>query len=140
MKVVVDTNVLVSGLISPTGPPGRILDLITAGQVTPLYDDRIMAEYRDVLARPKLRINPVNAGAILDLIERDGVLVAAPPLAVELPDEDDLPFLEVAEAGAALFLITGNERDYRPVQGEYTVQVASPAAFLAFWRTRLWTT
>ena len=50
---VVDTNVLVSGFLSPFGPPGRLLDMLQARGLRLATDDRIEAEYRDVLARSK---------------------------------------------------------------------------------------
>lgn len=136
MKIVLDTNVLVSGLLSPGGPPGRILDLVTSGRVLLLFDDRILAEYRDVLARPRLRIPPVEAAGILDLIERDGLLTVAAPLAAELPDPDDLPFLEVAVAGQVDALVTGNVRHFSPAPGLIEVPVLAPAAFLTLWMSQ----
>ncbi len=132
MRIVLDTNVLVSGILSPTGTPGRIVDLVTSRSVTVLYDDRILAEYRDVLTRPRLRIGRAEAAAVLDLIEHEGVLVSAPPLPVVLPDPDDLPFVEVAVAGRAS-VITGNARHFLPVQGVISTAVFTPAAFLSFW-------
>ena len=133
MNIVLDTNVLVSGLLSPVGTPGRIVDLVTSLRVTVIFDDRVLAEYREVLARPKLRIGPAEAAAVLDLIEREGLLVSAPPLPIQLPAPDDLPFVEVAEAGAATALATGNARHFTPVQGKITVPVLAPADFLALW-------
>lgn len=133
MRIVLDTNVLVSGLLSPFGPPGRIVDLVTSRSVVVLYDDRIISEYRDVLARPRLRIGAAEAAAVVDLIERDGILVAAPPVAVVLPDADDVPFVEVAEAGSADALVTGNTRHFAPTQGMIGVPVMAPAEFLEFW-------
>jgi uncharacterized protein len=113
------------------GPPGRIVDLIAAERLTVLFDDRVMAEYRDVLARPRLRIEPAEAAAVLDLIVHTGHYVPAAPLDVELLDPDDVPFLEVAVAGVADALVTGNERHFRPVRGEHGATIRSPAAFLA---------
>ncbi|MCH7571195.1 MAG: putative toxin-antitoxin system toxin component, PIN family, partial [Deltaproteobacteria bacterium] len=52
MRVVLDTNVLVSALLRPAGPPARILDLILGRQVTLALDNRIFDEYRNVLALP----------------------------------------------------------------------------------------
>jgi putative PIN family toxin of toxin-antitoxin system len=133
VKIVLDTNVLVSGLLSPAGTPGRIVDLVTSLRVTVIFDDRILAEYREVLARPKLRIGRAEAAAVLDLIEKEGILVSAPPLPLQLPDPDDLPFVEVSEAGAATALITGNARHFVPIQGNITVPVLAPADFLGLW-------
>jgi uncharacterized protein len=131
VRIVLDTNVLVSGLLSPAGPPGRIVDLVAAARVALLFDDRMLSEYREVLARPRLRIDPAGAAAVLDLIVHEGLYVPAAPLDVELPDRDDLPFLEVAVSAAAEALVTGNERHFQPKRGEHGVRVRSPAVFLA---------
>lgn len=133
MRIVLDTNVLVSGLLSPGGPPGRIVDLVTALRVALLHDDRILAEYRDVTARPRLRIEPAEAVAVLEIIEREGIHVAAPPLAATLPDSDDVCFLEVAVAGAAEALVTGNVRHFQPAKGDPGVPVLTPAEFITRW-------
>lgn len=52
MRIVLDTNVLLSGLLSPSGPPGNIVRLITTGTVRVCYDARILVDYRQVLLRP----------------------------------------------------------------------------------------
>lgn len=134
MNIVLDTNVLVSGLLNPVGIPGRILDLVNAGFVTVLYDDRILAEYRDVLSRPRLRIEPAEAALVLDQIEHGGILFPAQPLDVDLPDPGDLPFLEVADAGGAVPLVTGNGRHFVPLRGSTAVPVLTPAEFFAQWQ------
>ena len=51
MRIVLDTNVLVSGFLSPHGPPGAILRSILAASITLCLDERILTEYRDVLTR-----------------------------------------------------------------------------------------
>lgn len=134
MKIVLDTNVLISGLLNPRGIPGRILDLISGGHLAVLYDDRILAEYRDVVARPRLRIEPADGALIIDGIANSGFLLPAPPLDVELPDPMDLPFLEVAEAGHVSALVTGNGRHFIPVRGHVTVPVLTPAEFFELWQ------
>jgi predicted nucleic acid-binding protein len=57
MRVVVDTNVLVSGVINPHGTPGRVVDSIVSQAFAVLFDDRILSEYRDVLLRPMFAAN-----------------------------------------------------------------------------------
>jgi uncharacterized protein len=64
MSIVLDTNVLVSGLLNSNRKPGRIIDLVISGRIRLFYDDRILAEYADVLERPELEIDPVHARAI----------------------------------------------------------------------------
>ena len=129
-RVVIDTNVLVSGILDPHGPPGRIVDAILAGVLTVLYDDRILHEYRTVLSRPAFGFRPADVEALLTWIELAGESVPAPGLRVVLPDPTDLPFLEVAVAGHADALVTGNAKHFRPKRGRHGVAVTTPAAFL----------
>lgn len=130
MRVVLDTNVLVSGLLNPHGAPGRVLDLMLAGGLRPLYDDRLLHEYRDVLARERFGFEASDVDALLRHLRAVGELVSAPPLPVTLPDPDDRPFLEVAAAGGARALVTGNAADFEPREGSHGVTVVSPDAFL----------
>lgn len=132
-KVVLDTNVLVSALINSFGAPGRVLDLALAGELTVTYDDRIMTEWRDVLHREKFGFAQRDVEALLQLFEGEGFAVNAPPLGVDLPDMDDVPFLEVAHSAGAV-LITGNLKHYPPemLRG---VEVMEPTAFLHRWST-----
>ncbi len=132
MRVVLDTNVLVSGLLNPHGPPGRIVDALLAGTVVSLFDDRVLDEYRDVLRRPVFDFKPTDVDALFDYIESKGQPATVPPLAVVLPDPDDLPFLEVAASERANALVTGNINHFKPLRGRHEVKVLTPAAFLAW--------
>ncbi len=131
MRIVLDTNVLVSGLLNPHGSPGRVLDLLAAGAVVLLYDDRIISEYREVLSRTRFAFDPADVAAPLAFIEGVGEAVVAPPLNVALKDPDDVPFLEVAVAAAAHALVTGNVRHFSPTRGQHDVQVYTPPGLLA---------
>lgn len=135
MKIVLDTNVLVSALLSPYGPPARMLDLILLGQLVPLYDDRILHEYRQVLLRERFGFEPQAVEALLQYVELVGTKVVASPLAKHqaVPDPEDLMFLEVALVGQADALITGNVRHF-PLAIRQGVRVVEPAAFLAHWQ------
>ena len=62
---VIDTNVVVSGLLNSNGPSARILNAVLDGRLRLTYDTRILAEYRDVLQRPRFRLAPENIGAFL---------------------------------------------------------------------------
>lgn len=126
MRVVVDTNVLVSGLLSPHGPPGRVVDLMVNGRLTPLYDDRVLEEYRSVLRRDRFAFDPGDVRDLLDQLRATGEHVAPDPWPGELPDPDDRPFLEVALSGRARALVTGNLEDFSPRSGTHTVTVLSP--------------
>jgi putative PIN family toxin of toxin-antitoxin system len=129
-RVTVDTNVLVSGLLTAAGPPGRVVDLIVGGRLSVLYDDRILGEYEDVLRRPRFDFDSREVQMVVAQIRARGELIVAEPLDVVLPDADDLPFLEVAAAGGARALITGNPKHYKPTRGAHTVAIKSPRDFI----------
>ena len=112
MRIVVDTNVLVSSLLSPFGPPNAIRQLIAAEAVQICYDLRILHQYREVLARPRFPFNAGDVDTLLAQIEADGILISTHPLTARLPDADDEPFLAVALVGHARCLVTGNLRDF----------------------------
>ena len=128
MKAVLDTNVVVSGLLSGTGPCGRILDLVLEGIVPIATDVRILAEYEEVVRRPQLAIPATEAAKVLASMGLAAEPVTAPPLPAFLPDADDQPFLEVAAAARAV-LVTGNRRHF-PTDVCQGVRVLSPAEFL----------
>lgn len=112
MKIVLDTNVLVSGVLKPHSIPGSILNAILDERVSVLVDDRILFEYRDVLERPKFEFPPNYVESVLEFFEHRGGYITAPPVPEQLPDPADLPFYEVAIAGVADFLVTGNGRHF----------------------------
>jgi putative PIN family toxin of toxin-antitoxin system len=135
MRVVVDTNVLVSGILNPHGPPGRIVDAVLSEALIVLHDDRILGEYREVLIRPAFGFQRADVDAMLDFIEIAGEHLTAGGIDVVLPDSTDLPFLEVAVAGLADALISGNVKHFKPRQGRHDVYVCTPAEFLRRTRT-----
>ena len=129
MRVVIDTNVLVSGLLSPYGASAEIVRMIVAGALNLLYDARIIYEYREVLSRPKFSFEKPNVDILMEFIEHYGIPIAAMPLSVHLPDADDEPFLEVAISGKAECLITGNAAHY-PMRPKRKTQVLTPRQFI----------
>jgi putative PIN family toxin of toxin-antitoxin system len=135
LRIVLDTNVLVSGLLSPFGPPGEIVRLVSSGAVTLCLDARILSEYDEVLARPRFGFTHDAVCALLDYIDQASAMVASEPLTDRLPDEDDEPFLEVALACGADHLVTGNAAHF-PEEACAGVSVVSPAQFMERYRSR----
>lgn len=133
MKIVLDTNVLVSGLLQALGPSGQIVRLVASGELALCHDPRIMAEYREVLLRERFRFDPARVEALMEQIRAGGIPVAARPLAVRLPDPDDEPFLEVALAGGIRCLVTGNLKHY-PTEARQGIEVLAPRAFIESYR------
>lgn len=133
MKIVLDTNVIVSGLLSPFGPAGQIMRQVASGDFIICYDARILTEYRNVLEREKF---PFDSDLIEDLmmqIKSTGELTASKPLTQRLPDKDDEPFLEVTLSGNAEYLVTGNLKHY-PTEKQANIRILSPAGFLEVYR------
>jgi putative PIN family toxin of toxin-antitoxin system len=127
--VVLDTNVVISGLITPFGNAARILDMVIRGDLRLLYDDRIISEYREVLLRPKFDFVPGNVEALLDYFETEGVKITPALINEPLVAKDDIPFLEVAISGMADVLITGNKRHFQ-TKFKRSVKIMSPEEFL----------
>ena len=135
MNIVLDTNVLVAGLLTPFGPCGEIVRMVSAGSLSLCYDARILIEYHEVLRRSKFNFNAEKTASLLDYIEYRGCVAASAPLPKPLPDPDDEPFLAVAIAGRAVCLVTGNSKHYLPELRE-GVKVFSPSEFIAFYKKR----
>lgn len=130
MRIALDTNVLVSGLIRASAPPGRIVDLMRTGHVDAVVDDRIMAEYRDVLHRDYLRryLTPEDVDDTIDYLEHNSHYIACDAVVLELPDAGDIPFLEAALSGGVP-LVTGNKKHY-PRNRCRGCEVLNPREFL----------
>jgi putative PIN family toxin of toxin-antitoxin system len=129
MVIVLDTNVVVSGILKPYSKAAAILRLVADGAVEVAYDLRILSEYRDVLRRPKFNFAKEDVEAFLEQVEGEGALVLVKPLNHHLPDPDDEPFLEVALSGHAKAIVTGNKRHF-PRKDCQRMKILSPAEFL----------
>jgi putative PIN family toxin of toxin-antitoxin system len=124
---VLDTNVVVSGLLSPAGPPGRLVDVLLGRRLRLAFDDRVEWEYREVLARPRLGIEAVRREAFLAILQFQEHVTAMPWPHRPPPDNDDVMFLEVALQTSGPTLVTGNLRHFpRGCRGP--VRVTSPRA------------
>lgn len=139
MNIVLDTNVLVAGLLTPFGPCGEIVRMVSSGELTLSLDARILTEYQEVLDRPKFKFDKDKVATLLDHIEHRGITVASSPLPQPLPDIDDEPFLEVAIAARAICIITGNQVHF-PTELCQGVMVLSPSDFLVFYKKQHITT
>ena len=132
MSIVLDTNVLVSGLLRAGSPPAAVLDLIFSRQVRLAFDGRIFAEYADVLARPEFGFPVEHVHTVLDFLWREGDRVRPEPLALRLPDPADAMFLEVAVSALASALVSGNLRHY-PLGQRRGVRVLTPREYVTAW-------
>jgi len=133
MRVVLDTNVLVSGLLTTNGACGQILAMVFEELLHPCVDDRVLDGYEEILPRPLFDFAPHDVAATLRLMRARGERLTPLPLPVALPHEDDHPFIEVAAAADAI-LVTGNKRHF-PKRSRGGVTVVSCGEFLELLRS-----
>jgi putative PIN family toxin of toxin-antitoxin system len=131
-RAVLDTNVLVSALISPGGPSAALLLELRAGALELVVSPTLLTELGEVLARPKFRpyATEDEAAAYVELIRHETTIYEDPPPAGEplSADPDDEHLLDLARAAAVDVLVSGDSHllDLRGV-----VPVMTPAEFLA---------
>ena len=113
---VIDTNVLVSAMLKFQSVPGQVANEALLGKIIPLLCDEIVAEYREVLARPKFKFDQKVVDVFIDGIIERGIFVDAVPVEEIIPDPKDIVFYEVAMEGRKeyddAYLVTGNLKHF----------------------------
>lgn len=112
---VIDTNVLVSAMLRWDSVPGNIMELAFGGSIVPVLNNSIVAEYREVLSRPKFHLSDEIINDVLDTINENGLYVDAEELDIELPDPKDRVFYEVVmeeRKEEDAYLVTGNIKHF----------------------------
>jgi len=114
--VVIDTNVLISALLSKHSDAAtvQVLNAVFDGTIIPVFNDEILAEYDNVLHRPKFKFSDTNIQLLLDTIKTYGVFVKQLITNEILPDPKDLVFYEVvmAKQDENAYLVTGNSKHF----------------------------
>ena len=114
--VVIDTNVLLSALLSKNEDSAavKVLDAVFEGKIIPLYHQDILTEYNEVLHREKFHLHEEIIQIVLDAVRQYGVEVFPQPTGAVLIDMDDLVFYEVAmkKRDDGAYLVTGNQKHY----------------------------
>jgi len=129
MKIVIDTNVLVSAVLRDRDPETVILYVVSNPDMEWLVTPAILKEYKNVLARPKFKIPKDILNQWTDLIKSGTVNIeSADPVIIFPRDRKDAVFLECALAGQADFLITG-DRDFEEAQKLITTSIISLSLF-----------
>lgn len=134
MRVVLDANVFISGLISKQGPPGQILDAWLNRYFVLFVSPQIVAEITRVLAYPRIgtRLHPGQSERLLGLLKTACEwTVGELTLEILTPDPSDNIYLACAVEAQADYLVTGNQKHYfeagNPYQG---LQILTPRQFL----------
>jgi putative PIN family toxin of toxin-antitoxin system len=113
LRIVLDTNVVVSAAIKPAGLEGLIVELVISRELVLFVSAELIAEYEMVFGRPKFaRINPARIGRLLHLLKDQATMVTPGDIVTESKDEPDNRFLECAEEADADYLVTGDKRHF----------------------------
>jgi len=111
INAVLDTNVIVSGLLTEQGNSAFIIDAFKENQFNLIYNGEILAEYHDVLYRDKLGLPAGDIDELLEQIKYAGYPIIPAISSISLADEDDRIFYDTAKAANA-YLVTGNTKHY----------------------------
>lgn len=132
MRAVIDTNIPVSALLTPGGVSAQLIAGIRSQALIPVVSQDILAEYTEVLNRPKFGFANDRIASLLEDMKGLATFLKPQPVPLQdLPDPDDAPFIAAAlTAGCAI--ITGNGKHFPPTTG---VGILSPAEALARLRT-----
>jgi uncharacterized protein len=112
LRLVLDTNIVVSAALKPDGLQRTVMVIALTKPARWYVTEAILDEYREVLARPELKIRKGPRAQLMRLIKtRTHMVRPARPLQVT-PDPDDNMFVECADAARADYLVTGNQRHF----------------------------
>ena len=135
MRVVLDTNILVAGLRSPSGASRKILHLLAEGKLEVVATVAMMLEYEAVLKRPKqlasFKLTVAEIDLFLDGLA--GMVIPIKPFFLWRPvlkDPDDEHVLEAAINGSASIIVTFNLKDFRPVKNRFGIHILRPSEAL----------
>ncbi len=112
---VIDTNVLVSAMLKWESVPGNIMIFALDGIIVPILNEDIVAEYREVLSRPKFHLTEDIITDIISSIDAVGIYIDAESIDIDLPDSKDRVFYEVVmeeRKGEEAYLVTGNIKHF----------------------------
>ena len=128
MKVVLDTNVLISGIFF-SGLPARILAAWSDGRFELVATVEVLAEYRRVAERLQEKFSSIDINPVLDLVTQETRIVEPAFVPVSACDDpNDLKFLACALAGNASFVVTGDRALLR-ANGFQGIEVLTPRQF-----------
>lgn len=111
---VIDTNVLVSALLTSNinSPTVKVINALLDNDVTSLYNDEIIDEYKDVLNRPKFKFSKKTVNFYIKAIQQQGISTQRTQSDEVFPDPKDIVFYEVAMSKEDAYLVTGNIKHF----------------------------
>ena len=112
---VIDTNVIMSAMLKWNSVPGNILELAIEGPITPVLNEKILEEYREVLLRPRFHFTDKIVSEVIEAIKRRAIFADEERIDIELPDPKDRVFYEVGmeqRKSSDAYLVTGNIKHF----------------------------
>ncbi len=112
---VIDTNVLVSAMLKRASVPGKIIEFAFSGVIVPVLNEKIVAEYREVLLRDKFHFTKEIVDDVIQALEEEGEYIDPENLDFDLPDPKDIIFYAIVmekRKDEDAFLVTGNIRHF----------------------------
>ena len=133
MRVVLDSNILVSALIAPAGNPAAIYTAWENGKFTLLTCAELLDELRETLQKPKLAelIKPHRAGRLVNQLKELAENIEVLPKVERSTDPDDDYLLALAEAGSADYLVTGDKSGLLALDRHQGARIISAKDFKA---------
>ncbi|MDH5669059.1 MAG: putative toxin-antitoxin system toxin component, PIN family [Nitrospira sp.] len=128
MKVVIDTNVVVSAAFKNKDPEAVLRAVVTHSDWEWIVSAETLAEYREVLARPKFDLSPTLLSQWITFLETATVFVEVPIGLTYPPDPTDAKFLACAHSAQADWLVTG-DRDFTQARKLLTTTILSVSQF-----------
>ena len=114
--VAIDTNVLVSAMLKNYSIPSQVAAEALSGDIIPVLNDEIIAEYEDVLNRPKFRFDKKAVKVLLDELKKRAVYSDYGLIEDEIPDPKDVVFyavlMEKKKEDDDAYLVTGNLKHF----------------------------
>ncbi len=126
MKIfaVIDTNILVSALLSPKNDSAtvQVIENVLQKKIIPVYSEEIFAEYQNVLHRKKFNFSAEIVDYMLEAIKTFGILVNPAETEIILPDMKDVPFYKIILENADYYLVTGNIKHFPKIDRVITAR------------------
>jgi len=129
MKVILDTNVFISGIFF-SGPPYKLLEGWRDGKIKLVMSPEILKEYQEVALRISQQFQDIDIGSIIELVAIEGAIISSPPLKKQVcRDKGDDKFIACALASRTKIIISG-DKDLIDISGYRGIEVIKPRFFV----------
>lgn len=133
MRVILDTNILLTGVISPRAAPARLLEAWIERRFTLISHELQLAEIREVSRRPKIRawVRPAEIGRLVNQITALAEMPHSLPAVERSRDPRDDFLLALSDEGAADWLVTGDKNDLLALERHGPTHIVTASRFVA---------